>query len=256
MVMRLRETALTRRRRKLQRNDLASMDPADTGHQSKTADELSQALASQGALVGHHNVVLREVVETLRNLSANVQRIGTQVELLTTQYSPPQPAAQPAAPPPAPAAPLYQLREAVIPTPERYAGDLDPSRFLTRSHPQKMSPCKWEGPASHHLSVLEGSGLENVSGSSVAVGILASPSSSLNPRPRTQLEAVLCCNQQSLPLLALVDSGADENFLDINIAAQAGIPSEVLDSPLNANALNVCPTACRDRHSTTQDRAA
>ncbi|KAI9536829.1 hypothetical protein NQZ68_031138 [Dissostichus eleginoides] len=193
-------------------NDLASMDPADTGHQSKTADELSQALASQGALVGHHDVVLREVVETLRNLSANVQRIGTQVELLTTQYSPPQPAAQPAAPPPAPAAPLYQLREAVIPTPERYAGDL---------------------------------------GSSIAVGILASPSSSLNPRPRTQLEAVLCCNQQSLPLLALVDSGADENFLDIDIAAQAGIPSEVLDSPLN-----VCPTACRDRHSTTQDRAA
>jgi len=70
------------------------------------------------------------------------------------------------------------------------------------------------------------------------VGILASPSSSLNPRPRTQLEAVLCCNQQSLPLLALVDSGADENFLDIDIAAQAGIPCEVLDSPLNANALN------------------
>ncbi|KAI9547247.1 hypothetical protein NQZ68_018466 [Dissostichus eleginoides] len=101
------------------------MDPADTGHQSKTADKLSQALASQGVLVGHHDVVLREVVETLRNLSANVQRIGTQVELLTTQYSPPQPAAQPAAPPPAPAAPLYQLREAVIPTPERYAGDLE-----------------------------------------------------------------------------------------------------------------------------------
>ncbi|KAI9545908.1 hypothetical protein NQZ68_032621, partial [Dissostichus eleginoides] len=100
-------------------NDLASMDPADTGHQTKTADELSQALANQGALVGHHDMVLREVVETLRNLSANVQRIGTQVELLTSH---PLHSRQP---PPAPAAPPHQLREAVIPTPERYAGDLD-----------------------------------------------------------------------------------------------------------------------------------
>ncbi|KAI9537570.1 hypothetical protein NQZ68_023815 [Dissostichus eleginoides] len=131
-----------------------------------------------------------------------------------------------------------------------------------------MSPCKWEGPASHDLSVLEGSGLGNVF-------IAAKPAISFPPVLICQkVRLVSSCGDSGEPfllsqpptqnaarsvlepLLALVDSGADENFLDINIAAQAGIPSEVLDSPLNANALNVCPTACRDRHSTTQDRAA
>lgn len=53
-----------------------------------------------------------------------------------------------------------------------------------------------------------------------------------------QLEATLCLDQLSLPLLALVDSGADEDFLDATLAAQAGITSEPLAVPLNANDLN------------------
>lgn len=53
-----------------------------------------------------------------------------------------------------------------------------------------------------------------------------------------QLEAKLCWNQQSLLLLALVDSGADEKFLDIHFAAQAGIATEPLEVPIDANALN------------------
>lgn len=53
-----------------------------------------------------------------------------------------------------------------------------------------------------------------------------------------QLEATLCWNRQSLPLRALVDSGADESFLDSKLAAQAGILSEPLTAPLEATALN------------------
>ncbi len=53
-----------------------------------------------------------------------------------------------------------------------------------------------------------------------------------------QLETTLCCNQLSLPLVALVDSGADENFLDINLAAQAVLGKESLTVPLKANTLN------------------
>ncbi len=53
-----------------------------------------------------------------------------------------------------------------------------------------------------------------------------------------QLEATLCWNQLSLPLVALMDSGVDENFLDINLVAQAGLVKEPLSAPLNADTLN------------------
>lgn len=45
-------------------------------------------------------------------------------------------------------------------------------------------------------------------------------------------------NTQTLSLLALVDSGADENLLDSNLVAQAGILVEPLSTPVDANALN------------------
>lgn len=45
-----------------------------------------------------------------------------------------------------------------------------------------------------------------------------------------QLQATLCLNQQSLPLLTWVDSCADENFLDENLLFQVGISCELLDS--------------------------
>lgn len=111
------------------------MDPADTGEPCPALDELRHALASQGVLVGQHDQFLREVVETLRNLSASIHRIGTQVEQLSSQPTPPQPATQAdpptATPPPAP--PVYQPREPNIPPPERYAGDLGTCRaFLTQ----------------------------------------------------------------------------------------------------------------------------
>ena len=52
-----------------------------------------------------------------------------------------------------------------------------------------------------------------------------------------QFSATLRWHSQSLSLLALVDSGADENFIDSTVASQAGISLEPLPSPLQANAL-------------------
>ena len=53
-----------------------------------------------------------------------------------------------------------------------------------------------------------------------------------------QIQATLCINQVSLPLLSLVDSGADDSFLDSNFACQAKIPLIQLEKPLTANALD------------------
>lgn len=53
-----------------------------------------------------------------------------------------------------------------------------------------------------------------------------------------ELRATLCWGEQALSLTALVDSGADENFLDANLAAQAGVACEQLDTPVRANALD------------------
>lgn len=57
-------------------------------------------------------------------------------------------------------------------------------------------------------------------------------------RSRMQLHATLSLHTQSLSLLALVDSGADESFLDTSVVSQLGISLEPLDFPIQANALN------------------
>ena len=52
------------------------------------------------------------------------------------------------------------------------------------------------------------------------------------------LPATICIQDLALPLTALIDSGADENFLDINLAHQANLELELLETPLVANALD------------------
>ncbi len=49
---------------------------------------------------------------------------------------------------------------------------------------------------------------------------------------------MLCHNLISLPLLALTNSGAEQNFLDANLVSQAGINSVPLDSPMRVCALD------------------
>ena len=58
-----------------------------------------------------------------------------------------------------------------------------------------------------------------------------------NP-PHTQLPAKLCLQQLSLPLLALIDSGAEQSFLDKEVVHQAGIKIEPLETPVNVCALD------------------
>ena len=41
-----------------------------------------------------------------------------------------------------------------------------------------------------------------------------------------------------LELLALINSGADESFLDTTLVKQLGLPTELLDEPLEANTLD------------------
>lgn len=43
---------------------------------------------------------------------------------------------------------------------------------------------------------------------------------------RIQLRGTVSFSNDSFPLLALVDSGADDNFVDCNFVAQCKIPSE------------------------------
>lgn len=53
-----------------------------------------------------------------------------------------------------------------------------------------------------------------------------------------QIPATLCLLQHSFPLMALIDSGADDCFLDREFALRAGIPLEPLSNPLTANGLD------------------
>lgn len=60
--------------------------------------------------------------------------------------------------------------------------------------------------------------------------------SQLNPtrkaRVRFQIHATMCLNTLAVPLLALIDSGAEENFIDQQVARQAGIKLETLKNPV------------------------
>lgn len=55
--------------------------------------------------------------------------------------------------------------------------------------------------------------------------------------------ATVYCKDLTLPLTALIDSGVEENFLDLNLARQAGFEIEPLNTPLVAHALDGRPLA-------------
>ena len=52
------------------------------------------------------------------------------------------------------------------------------------------------------------------------------------------LPATICFNEITLSISALVDSGAEDNFLDLELALQAGLQIVPLETPLVANALD------------------
>ncbi len=79
------------------------------------------------------------------------------------------------------------------------------------------------------------------SGSPVKVGVLASPAS---PSPKTpqapclQLQSVLSVGSQSCSVLALIDSGAEDNLIDHDLALQLGCEWQPLEKAIPAIALN------------------
>ncbi len=76
-------------------------------------------------------------------------------------------------------------------------------------------------------------------GSLAGGSILASRATlPLSSRPRTQLHAIICWRNQTLELQALIDSGADESFLDTTLVRQLGLTTEQLKEPLEASTLD------------------
>lgn len=90
------------------------MNPADL-------DSVCQAVATQGSFLGQHSQTLRDIVDNLCGLSANLASVQTQ---LSQPASPPPVPPTPAAPTPLP------VKESWVPPPERYDGELGLCRSL------------------------------------------------------------------------------------------------------------------------------
>lgn len=63
-------------------------------------------------------------------------------------------------------------------------------------------------------------------------------SSSATPQSGLLIPATFCYQTLTLPVQALVDSGAEESFVDHDFITQCGVPFEPLAAPLTAKALN------------------
>jgi len=75
----------------------------------------------------------------------------------------------------------------------------------------------------------------------VNLGVLSSPQPTPIVAPtlsRFLIPDRLCSNSQTLPLSALIDSGAEDSFVDCELAKQLGLHLETLLEPLTAYALN------------------
>lgn len=79
---------------------------------------LHQALATQGALVGHHEQALQEIIETLRGLSTHVSQRSTQLTWVSSQFSA-------STPPTASTASSSASPTPYIPIPQHHSGDLE-----------------------------------------------------------------------------------------------------------------------------------
>ena len=96
-------------------------------------------------------------------------------------------------------------------------------------------PILWQ-EVSFHLPLSDSSKRQ---GPSVALGVLVGQANSPSVRkPHFHISATLCCPVLSLPLLALVDSGAEGNFLDQQVAVQMGISLLPLEQPQTALAVD------------------
>jgi len=107
-----------------------------------------------------------------------------------------------------------------------------------RARRLRSNSCMYCGLVGHFVSVCPSKRagsvvIREVRSSQVASRSLPPPSSS-----RPLLDAALLWRTQSHVFSALIDSGADESFIDEEVARKMGIEMEPLDSPLLAKALN------------------
>lgn len=73
------------------------------------------------------------------------------------------------------------------------------------------------------------------------MGVLASQQNTPPLTPianRLLVPAVICVKSVTLPLQALIDSGAEDNFIDRELATQLGLTLDLLEEPLTAYSLN------------------
>ena len=78
-------------------------------------------------------------------------------------------------------------------------------------------------------------------GLSVRLGVLASPSAHKVRSPdlsRLLVPASVMCGKTVLPLQALIDSGAEDNLIDLEVVTLLGCQLEELDRPIPALALD------------------
>uniref|UniRef100_A0A3B4BH69 Retrotransposon gag domain-containing protein n=1 Tax=Periophthalmus magnuspinnatus TaxID=409849 RepID=A0A3B4BH69_9GOBI len=123
-------------------------------------------------------------------------------------------------------------------------------------HPSPGSLCSWVVLASRPRSTCvvawrgvfvlwrEGTLHRHLSGSAkrpgppAAVGVLVGQRAIPEKENKLLLQATMCYRSETLPISALVDSGAEEDFIDQRVAEQWGITLEPLERPLTALALN------------------
>lgn len=72
--------------------------------------------------------------------------------------------------------------------------------------------------------------------------LLSRTSFSYSPGP-DRLQSSILCQCKSIPLMTLIDSGADDNFIDSVFVREAEIPNEPFDPPRKVNAFNGEPLA-------------
>lgn len=96
------------------------MDPAD-------ADPIVKAISNQGAILGQHDQLLRSLMDNQTSTNDQIAQLNAMLRELASKLTQPVPSPTPAqqqTPPPQPDNSAQHAREAHVPDPEHYRGDM------------------------------------------------------------------------------------------------------------------------------------
>ncbi|KAK7918752.1 hypothetical protein WMY93_010036 [Mugilogobius chulae] len=202
------------------------MDPVEP-------DPVVKAITNQGAILGQHDQLLRNLMESQQTTSAQIAQLNSMVRELTTglsqsaafsQSSASQNQAQASSDP-------AQLREAHVPDPNHYQAIKLDNRLRERKRERNTRPSSQ--PVIARISQVPRNSVPS------AAAPLPPPAHVSAEEPMQLGRAHLTPAERLRRIrAALIDSGADENFLDVDLACQAQLEVETLDVPLVANALD------------------